>query len=74
MESPDTLTKAGATSLARRIADFWLARGYRHIEVVIVPMGREHQDGKHTYAVRSNLNEWGFPPRHPKPVTERIAA
>lgn len=62
----DNLTKAGATELAQRIANYWLDRGFPYIETVVVPLGRFAQlgrDGNNAYGVRSNLDERGYPPR-----------
>ncbi len=64
----DNLTKAGATALALRVADYWHRRGFRHFECAVVPLGINGHDGHYTYGIRSNLDAAGNPPKRPTPI------
>jgi hypothetical protein len=62
--APDTLTQAGAATLAKRIENFWLARGFAGIECRLEQQVTEINGKSYaTFWVRSNLNEYGYPPK-----------
>lgn len=67
-DGPDHCSEDGARKLADRIKSYWLVRGYAEIrtQVVKVKPPKPHLPGtKSAFAVISNINEFGFPPRKP---------
>lgn len=62
----DTLKEHGAKLLAKRIEKYWRAEGYHGINVRVEPYLTPclHADQQATvYCVRSNINEFGYPPK-----------
>jgi hypothetical protein len=67
-DAPNTLSEAGAKRLARKIEDYWRARGYAGIKTKIadhIVDGALLEPGERRtiYFVRSNIGALGFPPR-----------
>ena len=61
----DYLSKAGANCLAAVIKSYWRTEGYAGIKTSVIPMSKEDAlSPVETYAVRSNIGPFGYPPRH----------
>lgn len=57
----DTLTKAGATELAKKCTAWWHDRGHTNVKFSVEPLNREDGQGQQLFAVQSNLVA-GLPP------------
>jgi len=64
-EFPEHCDQQGAVALARRLRDYWFAKGYivsTRIEPVFAKTSKESESGFTVWCVRSNL-AGGLPPK-----------
>ena len=62
----DPAAKAAALRLIRKIEDYWLKRGYSELYCWLDEDSAEGKDNGYRfkqYPIRSNLNQYGFPPK-----------